>query len=259
MKSQNFSQKFLEKPISLSIAAPAYNEEDSIEEVINSWIIFLLKQRNFIKQFEIVICDDGSADATFNILDRLGRKYKQIRPIHLIQNQGAASALSIAISNTKYDWILLLDSDGQFPIENFSILWEVLETSKAYSVIGIRQKKDSLFTRFGSYSSGFLCNILHNSKIKDFNCALKLSWGPLLRSFYLEAKGMNYSTEITSSILRSKVNVAQVNCIHKHRVGGKSKMKLFRDALHRFLFVFFLGIKILLVRIKVLREPHYEK
>ena len=259
MKSHDFPQKFIEKPISLSIAAPAYNEEDSIEEVIDSWIKFLLRQKSFIKKFEIVICNDGSSDATYSILNKLAHKYKQIRPIHLIQNQGAASALSIAISNTKNDWILLLDSDGQFPIENFSLLWDALEKSKAYSAIGIRRKKDSLFTRFGSYSSGFLCNIFHNSKIKDFNCALKLSWGPLLRSFNLEAKGMNYSTEITSSILRAKVNLVQVLCIHTQRIGGKSKMKLFRDALHRFLFVLFLGIKIFLVSIKVLRGLDYEK
>jgi glycosyltransferase involved in cell wall biosynthesis len=84
VKSSNFSQKFIEKPISLSIAAHSYNEGDSIEEVIHSWINFLLKQRNFVKKFEIVICGDGSNYATFNILDRLACKYKQSHAILLI-------------------------------------------------------------------------------------------------------------------------------------------------------------------------------
>jgi glycosyltransferase involved in cell wall biosynthesis len=259
MKPNSSFRLQLNKPITLSIASSAFNEEDFIEEIVKSWVKFLLAQRILIKKFEIIICNDGSTDGTANVLKRLGRKYRQVRPIHLTHNQGAAAALSIAISKTKYDWVLLLDSDGQFPIENFSLLWKVLVKSKAYSVIGIRQKNDSFFARFGTYSSGILCNMFHNSRIKDFNSALKLSWGPLLRSFNFEAKGMNYSTEITSSLLRAKVKLAQANSIHIRRVGGKSKIKLFRDVAHRLLFVLFLGLKIFLTSIKVLKALQYEK
>ncbi len=259
MKARNFAQEPFDLPITLSIAAPAYNEADSIEAVLTNWIKFLLKQKKIIKKFEIIICNDGSTDDTPDILNRLSSMYNQIRIVHSIQNRGAAAALAIAISETKYQWVLLLDSDGQFPIENFSKLWGALEKSKSLSAIGLRKKKDTIFARFGTYSSGILCNIFHNSKIKDFNSALKLSWGPLLRSFHFEARGMNYSTEITSLLLRAKVNIVQVDSIHIQRAGGKSKIKFLRDAMHRFLFVLYLGLKIFLTSIKVLSESRYEK
>src|ERR1700754_3509821 len=184
----------LRAPIRLSIAAPAYNEEAGIEAVAADWLNFLATQKD-VETFEIGIGNDGSKDANGAILDRLAALHPQVRPLHFAVNQGAAAALNAAIAATAGDWVLLIDSDGQFPIQNLPNMLTALRRDGAVAAIGIRQKKDIPFARFGSWASGLVCNLVHGTHVRDFNSAFKLVWGPRLRTLGLEAKGMNYSTE----------------------------------------------------------------
>ena len=238
----------------LSVAAPAYNEAAGIAEVVRRWTAYL---HDFpgVEKFEIVICNDGSSDGTGAQLDDLCRHAPELRPIHLKHNRGAAAALSTAIRQTQGDWVLLIDSDDQFPISNLPALLEAVQP-RGLASIGIRAaKQDNLFARFGSWSSGWLCNWFHGTHCGDFNSALKLVHGPLLRSLTLEAKGLNYSTEITSKLLERGVPLAEVEATHLPRRHGKSSLKAVRGALHRFLFVFYIGYRQLLFRLRILERP----
>jgi len=247
----------LSLPIRLSLAAPAYNEAEGIEAVIADWHRFLAAQ-SAVAEFEIVICNDGSKDATGDILDRLTLSYPQLRPLHFASNQGAAAALNAAIAATKGDWVLLMDSDGQFAIENLTDMLAALgggPTSNCLAAIGIRKKKDAAFAQFGSWASGLACNLVHGSRLKDFNSAFKLVWGPTLRGLGLEAKGMNYSTEVTSRLLERGIVPVEVEIAHRPRTTGASSMKLVRGAVHRFLFVMYIALRQLLLRLNILVRP----
>jgi glycosyltransferase involved in cell wall biosynthesis len=246
-------------PISLSVAAPAYNEAEGIEAVIAEWHAFLLRQ-SAVAEFEIVICNDGSKDATGDILDRLTLSYPELRPLHFAANQGAAAALNAAIAATKGDWVLLMDSDGQFAIENLPDMLAAIRrsggaASDCLAAIGIRKKKDAAFAQFGSWASGWACNLLHGSRLQDFNSAFKLVWGPTLRGLGLEAKGMNYSTEVTSRLLERGIVPVEVDIAHRPRATGVSSMKLVRGAAHRFLFVLYIAVRQLLLRLGILVRP----
>lgn len=240
--------------LSLSIAAPAYNEAAGLYQVVEAWHDYLKNQKNILK-FEIVICNDGSKDNTGMILDELEKKYSEIKPIHFAHNQGAAAALATAIAKTQFDWVLLMDSDNQFPIENLEVMLHALHDKQARAVMGIRKKKNSFLARFGSSASGFICNITHGTQIRDFNSAFKLVSGPLLRSFRLEAKGMNYSTEMTSRLVESKTDFVEVNIDHQARSTGKSNLRLVRDGMHRLLFVSYISFRQLLIKLGILRRP----
>lgn len=239
-------------PIRLSVAAPAYNEADGIEVVLAEWHAFL-SCCDAVAEFEIVVCNDGSSDRTGDILDRLTLSYPQLRPLHFEKNQGAAAALNHAISATHGDWVLLIDSDGQFPIANLTDMLGALSQHRA--AIGIRQKKDVVFAQFGSWASGILCNLVHGSRMRDFNSAFKLVWGPTLRKLGLEARGMNYSTEVTSRLLECGITPVEVAIIHRPRTTGVSSMKLVRGATHRFLFVIYIALRQLLLRLGILTRP----
>jgi glycosyltransferase involved in cell wall biosynthesis len=240
-------------PLRLSVAAPAYNEAAGIEAVLTNWHDFLSAQP--LDSFEIVICDDGSTDGTGDILDRLSQSWPQLRVLHFAKNQGAAAALNAAIAATQGDWVLLTDSDGQFAIENLPDMVEALRRSGAKAAIGIRRKKDAAFAQFGSWASGLVCNLLHGSRMRDFNSAFKLVWGPTLRGLGLEARGMNYSTEVTSRLLERGIVPVEVTIQHRPRAAGASHMKLLREALHRFLFVCYIALRQLLLWLGVLSRP----
>jgi glycosyltransferase involved in cell wall biosynthesis len=248
----------LSAPIRLSVAAPAYNEAEGIEAVIAEWHGFLAAAPE-VAEFEIVICNDGSKDRTGDILDRLTLRYPQLVPVHFEKNQGAAAALTAAIAATRGDWVLLMDSDGQFPIQALPDMLAGLRRQGlnlgGRAAIGIRQKKDVPFARFGSWASGSLCNLVHGTRLADFNSAFKLVWGPTLRKLGLEAKGMNYSTEVTSRLLECGIVPVEVAIEHRPRVTGASSMKLVRGALHRFLFVAYIALRQLLLKSGILMRP----
>jgi dolichol-phosphate mannosyltransferase len=206
------------------------------------------------------VCNDGSRDDTGAILDNLSRVFPPLRPVHHAVNQGAAAALTTAIANSSGDWVLLLDADGQFPIENLPRLWQVIEQTGADAAIGVRTKKeDTLFARFGSWGSGSLCNYIYGRRLKDFNSALKLVRGSLLRSLTLEAKGLNYSTEISGRLLEfgPTVTIAETEAIHVPRRSGRSSRTFIRSAAHRFLFVCYLAFRRFLQSRGVLTRPRH--
>jgi glycosyltransferase involved in cell wall biosynthesis len=240
----------------LSVAAPAYNEAEGIGPLVESWLAYLRSSAT-VREFEIVICNDGSRDQTGAILDQLAARNAEVRPVHHRVNQGAAAAVATAIVHTTGDWVLLMDSDGQFPIGNLPRMCEAAHSAAA--VIGVRQRKlDSPWARFGSWASGALCNCFHRSRIRDFNCALKLVAGPLARSLPLEARGLNYSGEITSRLLEAGVPLAEVVVEHRPRGHGVSSARAWRSARDRFLFVVYIGLRQLLLQKQVLRRNRYD-
>ena len=244
----------LAAPVRLSVAAPAYNEAEGIEAVIAEWHGFLSAAPE-VAEFEIVICNDGSKDRTGDILERLTLSCPQLVPVHFARNQGAAAALTAAIAATKGDWVLLMDSDGQFPVQALPDMLAALRRTGSRAAIGIRQKKDVPFARFGSWASGLVCNLVHGTRLADFNSAFKLVWGPTVRGLGLEAKGMNYSTEVTSRLLERGIVPVEVTIEHRPRVTGVSSMKLVRGAVHRFLFVTYIALRQLLLKLGILMRP----
>jgi glycosyltransferase involved in cell wall biosynthesis len=241
----------------ISIAAPAYNEGEGIYSLVENWVRFL-QARFKPDDFEIVFCDDGSKDNTWEVLSQLARVYPSVKPCRHTTNQGAGAALTTAINHTTKSWVLLLDSDGQYPIDNLDLFMQEMERAPAPAFIGYRvEKADSAFARFGSWISGKCCNWCHGTRYRDFNCALKLVEGTLLRDLDLESKGLNYSTEISSKILERGVAMKEIAVAHRAREKGRSSRSLLRGSLHRFLFVTYIAWRQLLFKFGLLQRRTY--
>jgi glycosyltransferase involved in cell wall biosynthesis len=241
----------------ISIAAPAYNEGEGISALVENWVCFL-QARFKPDDFEIVVCDDGSKDNTWDVLCQLAKSYPSVKPCRHSVNQGAGAALTTAIAHTTKSWVLLLDSDGQYPIDNLDLFVKEIDRAPAPAFIGYREKKaDSAFARFGSWISGVCCNWFHGTHYRDFNCAMKLVDGELLRDLTLEARGLNYSTEVSSKLLERGVAMREIAALHCPREKGRSSRTLLRGSLHRFLFVSYIGWRQFLLKLGLLQRRTY--
>jgi dolichol-phosphate mannosyltransferase len=226
----------------LSIAAPAYNEAAGIEQVVRDWAAYL---RPRVPHFEIVICNDGSSDSTLKILQRLQQQeVPELKILNHARNRGAAEAFATAIRGTSLDWVLLMDSDGQFPIDNLEAMALQMQIESAEAVLGVRTKKcDSLFARFGSYASGQVCNLIYGTRFRDFNSAFKLISGPVIRTMPLNAKGLNSSTEVTARLIEMGIKISEVDITHSPRESGTTSRKFFKSSFERAIFVASLGLR----------------
>ncbi|MEV1175635.1 glycosyltransferase family 2 protein [Nonomuraea sp. NPDC049784] len=241
--------------IEISVAAPAYNEAENIAAAVTEWREYL-EHNPAIGAWEIVVCDDGSGDATGKILEELREDCPQLVVVTFERNLGAGAAIAAAIARTRMDWVVLLDSDGQFPIANLDRFIERIRSGAGLAFSGARiRKADSLPYRWGSAASGAVSNLLHRTHYRDFNSIFKVVYGPLFRALPLESAGMNCSTEITARVSELGHAWVELPIEHRERGGGSRGWRFWRGARDRALFVGYLGLRHWLLRRGVLRVP----
>ncbi|MCK2216979.1 glycosyltransferase family 2 protein [Actinomadura sp. ATCC 31491] len=242
-------------PIDISVAAPAYNEADNIAAAVTEWREYL-ERHPAVGAWEIVVCDDGSADGTGRILRELQAGCPQLTVVTFERNRGAGAAIAAAIAATRLEWVVLLDSDGQFPIANLDRFLDRIAAGGTLALSGARiRKADSLAYRWGSAASGAVSNRLHGTRYRDFNSIFKVVHGPLFRALPLESAGMNCSTEITARVAELGHTWVELPIEHRERGGGSRGWRFWRGARDRALFVGYLGLRHWLLRRGVLRAP----
>lgn len=90
----------------VSILVPCHNEASCLEETVAALLCV------DYPEFEIIMIDDGSTDATPQMLDEYARQDPRIRVIHLAKNQGKAVGLNTAAVMARYDFFLCIDGDS---------------------------------------------------------------------------------------------------------------------------------------------------
>ncbi len=99
-------------PVLLSLVAPVYNEEELVEE-------FVARAAAAVADFEyeLVLVNDGSADRTGELLDRIAATDPRVRVIHLSRNFGHQAALTAGLEHAIGDVVAMIDADLQDPPE----------------------------------------------------------------------------------------------------------------------------------------------
>lgn len=239
--------------VTISVAAPAFNEAATIASVVAEWRSYLTEHPS-IGDWEIVVCNDGSTDETGDILAELQLECPQLVVVDFGENRGAGAAIAAAIAHTRLDWVVLLDSDGQFPIANLDSFLDAIRAGEHRALSGARVRKaDRLAYRWGSAASGAVSNLLLGTRYRDFNSIFKVVHGPLFRSLPLESGGMNCSTEITARVAELGHSWLELPIEHRERGGGQRGWRFWRGARDRALFVGYLGYRHWLLRRGALR------
>jgi glycosyltransferase involved in cell wall biosynthesis len=141
-----------------SIIMPSYNSSDYIEASIESIV------RQTVGDWELLVSDDGSTDATLSVVERFVRSESRIRLITNGGNRGAALARNAAIEAAQGRYIAFLDSDD---------LWK---PEKLERQIAFMREHDLAFT-FSSYDRidevGNYINLHHVDKAVSYHDLLK--------------------------------------------------------------------------------------
>ena len=228
----------------VGVCAPVYNEASGIAATVRGWSETL---RRYGVPFEIVLCDDGSGDGTFEALSALG-EVPELRVSRHASNRGAGAALRTAIAHSRADWLITIDSDGQFALEDGLRMLDETRDAKALACIGHRQKQDRALLVLGSRFTSWLACRVYRADVKDFNCALKVVHGEECRAMRLRATRFDGSTEITSRILLMGLPMIQTPVAHHPRREGQSKIRMFDDGMARIQFVGYLRAEARLIR-----------
>src|SRR5687767_1366540 len=105
----------------LSVFFPAYNDSGTIASLV---ITALQSARRLTPDCEIIIVNDGSADATADIANELARTYPEVRVVHHEKNRGYGGALRTGFETATRDLVFYTDGDAQYDPAEMAVLWE---------------------------------------------------------------------------------------------------------------------------------------
>lgn len=152
-----------------SITIPAFNEEETIEAVVNNAVSAAAK---ISSNFEILLVDDGSTDSTLIKIKKLKKKYPaKIRIIVHKQNQGFSGALKSCYKNAKGDFIFLGPADGQFNYSEIKLFAKKINSFDivvAYRAIN----EENLRRKINSFLFHMLSRILFGIKLREFSTCM---------------------------------------------------------------------------------------
>lgn len=236
----------------LSVAAPCYNEAEGIAAVVAEWDAELA---TFPHASEIVLCNDGSTDATREVLDALQARFERLRVIHNEKNGGYGRALSCAIAATHGEYVVTIDSDGQFVLADAFRLLGELESHGYDAVSGWRMgKKDSFLRVAADRCMNLIVRVLFGVHLRDTNCAIKVVRGDLLRALPIEARGYPTPTEICLRLAARGARLGESGVTHRERAAGMSKLHPLQTAWSFLRFLLYLRHKLKLYRARIIVE-----
>ncbi len=235
----------------LSITAPAYNERENIESMVTYWESVFARDG---VQGEIVIGEDGSTDGTKDILRQLQERFENLLVVDHAVNRGYGYALGSAIARTSGEYVLTIDSDGQFDAGEYTLLLD--EMDKGHDVVtGYRRgKQDVLLRVLADRVLNLIIRALFRLRLRDTNCALKLFKGDVARLLMIEARGYPTPTELLVRAQTLGYRIGEAGITHYPRAGGQSKLKALQTSWHMLLFLGYLKYKQILFGTKVINR-----
>ncbi len=233
------------------MVAPVFNEAEGIERVVRHWRAVL---DGAGIAAEIVLTDDGSTDGTGTVLARLTGEGLGLRVLTHAPNHGYGFALGKAIEAARGEWVVTLDSDGQFDLADALPMLARCRAEGLDFVTGYRRAKhDGLVRVAADRGLNLLVRRMFGLDLRDTNCALKVIRGDFARSLRVEARGYPTPTEITVKLLAMGARTAEMPVSHGERLAGASKLKVLATSADMARFLLYLRWKIRLHRAGVIQ------
>jgi glycosyltransferase involved in cell wall biosynthesis len=202
----------------LSVVFPAFNEEANIKTTVECAREILPK---LAIEWEIIVVDDGSNDATRAISDELAVHYAEVRAIHHPRNRGYGAALKSGILAARHDLIFFTDSDGQFDLQE---LEQLIRFADEYDIVmGYRAKRqDPPHRLLNAWGWNMLVRLVLGLKVRDIDCAFKLFQRSVFDHIQIRSVGAMVNTEILAQATSFGMRMREIEVTHYPRYHGKA-------------------------------------
>lgn len=141
----------------LSVVVPCYNEEACLEMLHAR--ISAVAQASVGQDYEIVLINDGSRDASWKVMQRLCEADPRLVAINLSRNHGHQLALTAGLDLCAGEEILIIDADLQDPPELLTDMRAAMKSQSADVVYAVRRKRDGE-TIFKKITAAFFYRML---------------------------------------------------------------------------------------------------
>jgi glycosyltransferase involved in cell wall biosynthesis len=204
----------------LSVFFPAFNDSGTIASMV---IRAVQAASKLTTDYEVVVVNDGSTDATGSILEELARTYPQVRIVHHPHNIGYGGALQTGFRTASKELIFYTDGDAQYDPGEMALLWNRM-TPDVDLVNGYKiSRADPLHRIIIGRVYHHLVSLLFNLKVRDVDCDFRLMRHSIFDGISLEKTSGVICLEMMKKIQDAGFHIAEVPIHHYHRAYGKSQ------------------------------------
>jgi len=224
--------------LGISVFFPAYNDAATIAGMVMGAMRTLGSLTN---DYEVIVVDDGSRDATSEILEELQRLYPDtLRVERHVRNRGYGGAVTTGIRSATKDWVFYTDGDAQYDVRELVKLVERAQTDSRVDVVnGYKIARADPFYRkvIGAvYNLGV--HFAFGLRVRDVDCDFRLMRRALFGKIELKSVSGTICVEMIKKLEDAGARFADVPVHHFHRSVGRSQFfrpywlwKTFRDLL----------------------------
>lgn len=196
--------------IKLSIIIPAYNEENTIIEILGKVADVEIKGVDK----EVIVIDDCSTDETLNLLKKNKNLYDEL--IKLPKNSGKGEAVKKGLMKASGQYVLFQDADLEYDPKDYKKLLEPVLRFDADLVIGSRLLSSQItrvyyfWHKVGNKFITFLFNIINNTTFTDIYSCYIIFKADLIKPNDLLTRGWEQHAEILSTVVSKSSSFYEV-------------------------------------------------
>lgn len=204
----------------LSYFFPAHNEEANLGPLVEEALATLPRLAD---EFEVIVVDDGSRDATPRLADELAATHPGlVRAVHHPTNRGYGAALRSGFAGARHNLVAFTDGDRQFRVADLALLTARLAGPDVPDVVaGYRIRRADPLVRTVYARLYRLANrLFFGLRVRDVDCACKLFRREALDDLRVESGGAFFSAELLIKLRASGRRVVEVGVPHYPRTAG---------------------------------------
>ena len=210
----------------LSVVIPCYNEEATIEALIN-----LVLDSPWVA--EIIVVDDGSKDRSREILATVNDP--KVRVVLHDVNNGKGAALRTGFQHATSEFVIVQDADLEYDPSEYPLVLEPLLDDRADVVFGSRflsGRPHRVLYFWHSLGNKFLTlmsNMFTDLNLTDMETCYKCFRREVIQSITIEEDRFGFEPEITAKLAKSRVRIYEVGISYSGRTYDEGKKIGWRD------------------------------
>jgi len=203
----------------LSVVFPAYYDEKTIDKMVHKAVAVLSDIG--LRDYEVIIVEDGSPDGTGAVADALARQYDKVRVIHNEKNLGYGRTLRIGFLAARMQYVFYSDGDCQYDLDELRKFIALVPYTDIVSGFRIR-KQYSTYRKITSFCYNLILRILFDLSDRDIDCAFKLYPRELFDRIELESVNAFIDAEVAIKARALNYRTTEVGVTHWPRPEGVS-------------------------------------
>ncbi|MFQ5329041.1 MAG: glycosyltransferase family 2 protein [Thermodesulfobacteriota bacterium] len=206
--------------VSISAFFPCYNDGGTIGSMA---LVALITLGEITDDYEVIIIDDGSTDASRSILKRLSADYPQIRTVFHPKNRGYGGALKSGFAAATKEFVFYTDGDAQYDVREVKKLVAALrdgvDVAQGYKTKRLDPIHRIIIGKIYQNTMRWMFGL----KIRDVDCDFRLIRRAVFDKVKLERSSGVICLEMVKKIQDGGFRFVEVPVNHFFRAYGKSQ------------------------------------